>query len=1075
MPTKLSRYCEGVIETAWLAAVIVVPVFFNVYSSRIFEPDKITLLRTITLVILAAWIVKLLDEGGVRWERVPRGSSWYETLRHIPLIVPVSAIALIYIIATIFSISPRVSLMGSYQRLQGTYTTFSYLVIFAAMVGNLRRREQVERLITTMIITSLPVSLYGVLQRYQIDPVPWAGDVTIRVAANMGNSIFVAAYLILVSPLTLLRIVESFGAIMNDRGNLVANFARSTAYVFIAALQIITLLFSGSRGPLLGWLAGTFLLFVMLSLLWRQRWLTISVIVVAAVLGGLLVIFNIPNGPLSDLRTIPGIGRLGQLLDTDSRTGRVRTLIWEGAADLVLPHEPLEYPDGHKDPFNFLRPLIGYGPESMYVAYNPFYPPELTQVEKRNASPDRSHNETWDSLVITGVFGLVAYLTLFGAIFYYGLKWLGFITTSRQRILFLTLYVGGGILSALGFMLAMGTQFLGVALPFGMMLGVLVYLALVALSGRYERPQSVGGQLKAITIAALLAAVMAHFAEINFGIAIAATRLYFWVFAALLILVGYVLPLHGSFDNEQVESAESGKEKSPKTNQQVKRRRGGRGKSSSRDIQVPAWVRIALVGAGITAVLLVTLGYDFITNRGGGNNAFQAVWTSLVQLPTVNQAVSYGVLAMVLTSWLVAGFVLASESARFDQTATWMKILFTILGASVAIALIYWLWHAAGLIDLASRPANDINGVLEQVNFIEGFLTKYYVYIFVLIFALAFFLPAEWPIRVRGSTYWGVVAAPVLLILALFVGNATNLQVIQADIAFKSGDSFAQGETWPAAIAVYNRAIDLAPSEDFYYLFLGRAYLEHGRTLEDPDEREQLIAQAKDDLLKAQKINPLNTDHTANLARLYSLWSSFSSDPGTAGTLGETSSDYFSRAVVLSPQNARIWDEWAVLYLNVFQQLDEVFTRLTHSLEIDPLYDWTYALLGDYYVRVAQEDEDPDRQLVALQQAAENYAKAVELVPSKDVRTQYNYLLVLANTYIQLNQLQLTIEAYERALELGVNPEDQWRIHETIARIYAQTGNVEQALFWMTQALMSAPDSERERLQVMITQLESQR
>ena len=39
MPTKLSRYCEGVIEAAWLAAVIVVPVFFNVYSSRIFEPD----------------------------------------------------------------------------------------------------------------------------------------------------------------------------------------------------------------------------------------------------------------------------------------------------------------------------------------------------------------------------------------------------------------------------------------------------------------------------------------------------------------------------------------------------------------------------------------------------------------------------------------------------------------------------------------------------------------------------------------------------------------------------------------------------------------------------------------------------------------------------------------------------------------------------------------------------------------------------------------------------------------------------------------------------------------------------
>ncbi|MEZ4646278.1 MAG: hypothetical protein R3E31_26740 [Chloroflexota bacterium] len=46
-----------------------------------------------------------------------------------------------------------------------------------------------------------------------------------------------------------------------------------------------------------------------------------------------------------------------------------------------------------------LRPLIGYGPESMYVAYNRFYPPELATVEARNASPDRSHNETFDALV----------------------------------------------------------------------------------------------------------------------------------------------------------------------------------------------------------------------------------------------------------------------------------------------------------------------------------------------------------------------------------------------------------------------------------------------------------------------------------------------------------------------------------------------------------------------------------------------------------------------------------------------------------------------------------------------------
>ena len=70
MPTKLSRYCEGIIEAAWLSALILVPVFFNIYSSRIFEPDKITLLRSLALLILGAWIVKLIDEGGPHWEHI---------------------------------------------------------------------------------------------------------------------------------------------------------------------------------------------------------------------------------------------------------------------------------------------------------------------------------------------------------------------------------------------------------------------------------------------------------------------------------------------------------------------------------------------------------------------------------------------------------------------------------------------------------------------------------------------------------------------------------------------------------------------------------------------------------------------------------------------------------------------------------------------------------------------------------------------------------------------------------------------------------------------------------------------
>jgi hypothetical protein len=92
-----------------------------------------------------------------------------------PLVPAVLGLSAVYIIATLFSVTPRISVFGSYQRLQGAYTTFSYIFLFAMVAMHMRRREQVDRLITTAILTSLPVGLYGILQRYEIDPIPWAG------------------------------------------------------------------------------------------------------------------------------------------------------------------------------------------------------------------------------------------------------------------------------------------------------------------------------------------------------------------------------------------------------------------------------------------------------------------------------------------------------------------------------------------------------------------------------------------------------------------------------------------------------------------------------------------------------------------------------------------------------------------------------------------------------------------------------------------------------------------------------------------------------------------------------------
>ncbi len=1094
MPTKLSRYAEGIIEAVWLAAVIAAPVFFNIYSSRIFEPDKITLIRTLALVGLAAWLVKVIDERGVRWERIPRGENRLKSLLSIPLIAPVAALFVVYLLSTIFSVTPYTSLWGSYQRLQGTYSTFSYLAIFILLVANLRRRAQVERLVSVIVLASLPVGLYGILQRYRADPIPWGGDVSGRIAANMGNSIFVAAYLIMAFPLTVMRTVDAFDALLKDRGRTAPHFARATGYVFIVALQLIALYFSSSRGPWLGFGASLVLLWFGLSLIWRSRWMTISGLLLSLVGAVFLILLNIPNGPLESLRTRPEFGRLGELLSAESRTGRVRTLIWQGASELVKPHEPLEYPNGKTDTFNILRPIIGYGPESMYVAYNRFYPPELTQVEKRNASPDRSHNETWDSLVVTGILGMLVYLTLFGSVFYFGLKWLGLIQLPWQRKLFLTLYVLLGLVSAVVFVAWRGLAYLGVALPFGMFMGVIIYLLCVAMFGHIESQAASQDKLRAYTLLGLTAAILAHFVEANFGIAIAATRTYFWAYTALLVLVGYILPLYGEFtldvapagesqhDNPKqsgsampsTRSAAPGKVKTTSTLAK-KRRPAGRAAGSARS---EGGYEAAAIG-GIIAILLITLGYEYISNASRATTALGLIWNSLTTLGNTGGRASYGLFALVLTTWLLGVILLASEAVQYrkvndeEQLLSWGKMILTGLGISLGLAFIFWLAHASGLVQLGQSSATTIDGILDQVRRSEQILTTYYVGLFLIIFGLAVTLPVQWP---SASGRWPSVSyalAVVIFVLAFGGAAYTNLRVVQADIAFKTGDLFARPDSWPVAIRIYDRARDLAPSEDYYYLFLGRAYLEYAKTLQDPTEREQLVAQAAEDLKEAQRINPLNTDHTANLARLYSLWSGYASDDAARQQRAETSDRYFGQAVMLSPHNARLWDEWAVHLLSVLDQPDVAYERLQKALELDPYYDWTYGLLGDYYSRykAAAADLTSDQKKEIMLQAADYYTRAVQLSGEATAQLRSGYATAFGGLQTQLGNLDKARQAYELALQFWPEHPDRWRIQAALTRIYFDSGDLAQAVNYARLALESAPQDQKPAIENLLAQL----
>ncbi len=961
MQTKLGRICDALIEAGWLAALIATPLFFNTSSNRVFEPDKLHLLRSIALLMAMAWIVQLVDAGlaGQKTAEAngkPIGLG--TALRRTPLVLPALVLVAVYLISTALSVVPRISLLGSYVRMQGTYTFISYVAIFFMVVTHLRSRAQLNRIIYAIVLTSLPISIYGIIQHYGLDPLPWGGDVKERVAANMGNAIFVAAYLIIALFLTLERLMDSVASLLSEEKGTTADALRAGGYLFILAVQTVAIVFTQSRGPWLGLAAGLYvfgLIGMLLLSRWAARrpaaipWLANAVRPIWAAIIGLtvaglafLIVFNLPNSPLAGLRQQRFIGRLGTLMSTTEGTNAVRVLIWEGVVDMMLkPHPPIQQPDGTPDIWNPLRPLIGYGPESMWVAYNRFYPPDLAHYEARNASPDRSHNETFDALVRTGLLGLGVQMWLYVSIFYYALRWLGLIQVARQRNRFLVLLGGGALLGILMPLIAdHSLRLAGIALPAGLIAGLIVYMTVELWLVPTQTPAAAGDSAERasdrgrhqLLLLALFAAIIAHFVEIHFGIAIASTLTTFWTLAGVLVVTGMgwireaeeqpetVLAAAAALPREEASvSAKGSRPAGPAPGPAARQKARGRTLSGRPGAERPGGARPAatptarrsapsplltfLPYAGIAAIVTLILTWDYLINQTAAQSPFDILWRAFtLRIDNANFRIvqSPMLLMLMLFTWGVGALLAVTEHRHLwpgRDGRTWIGHALLYLAAGIGVWLIYGVFHAGRLSVQGLAGLNIFRHVASHILVFDLIL-------FGLMLLLAAGLAgADRRPRPRPAGL-GTVAVPlavgaVAALIAVAVILNVNIKTVQADTYYKQGLAYEGAGIWDSAVVLHLEAAKLEPEEDFYYLFLGRALLQlaSGQPVGSPTlptevsaqlstqellgliergirarNREDLMRASHIALLTAQRLNPYNTDHAANLARHNRSW-----------------------------------------------------------------------------------------------------------------------------------------------------------------------------------------------------------
>jgi O-antigen ligase len=353
--TMVQNYLRLAQDIGWLLLVILTPLLVNVYGQQPFELPKVLLVRTLVW-LLAALVVA---------EHILARRSLWRTLQANPLCMPVALLAVVIVITSVTAADWRLALWGSAARSQGALTLLTYLLLFLLAAHRLRRRAAALQVVWAMVVGGIPLLSFSLLQVNGWNPFGMVTDARAPIYATMGRANFVAAYLVMLLPLTLALLLTATRR----------NVRLAWAALFVGQLLGIGVTLSRSA-----WLAAFGALGTFVLLWWgtrlAQHWRRLA-------WGGLALLCL--GGPLVVLWFGPQ--------DIGSIAARWR--IWQGTWTLIAQ-----------------RPLLGFGADNLGLIFPRVYPPELVYVQGRDFFVDRAHNFLLDWVVIGGIPGLLAYLML---------------------------------------------------------------------------------------------------------------------------------------------------------------------------------------------------------------------------------------------------------------------------------------------------------------------------------------------------------------------------------------------------------------------------------------------------------------------------------------------------------------------------------------------------------------------------------------------------------------------------------------------------------------------------------------
>jgi tetratricopeptide (TPR) repeat protein len=558
-----------------------------------------------------------------------------------------------------------------------------------------------------------------------------------------------------------------------------------------------------------------------------------------------------------------------------------------------------------------------------------------------------------------------------------------------------------------------------------------------------EAPAQLMSTREALLLIGVFTALVAHFIEVHFVFSIAATYVYFWVYAG--VVVAWVRGASSTTETSltvverDVEAAQTEPGLSAAERSRRRRRRRKAAAQAPGAASEPATTRYLVpedwetwlgVSGLVVAIILVAMIYDFVTSQFDltrGN--FSLLWMFGITWG-MGLAISLGEVAVRAKVW--------------QKPINWARALLLFVVTSLGYSLFYLMVHRWQLRPRNVLATDAVQAVFEEANIILGAYTLFYVFVGLLLLLIATMLVLPLfrrQLTWRAANWW---LYPVLIVATGVTILSKNMDVVQADMYLKQGEQWRGQGQYDRAIQLHIRARDLDPDEDFYDLALAMDYQLKGQdnSLSAAD-RTQVWSQGEAAAIEARRVNPYNPDNTGNMGRYYLTWAQLTpaEDPQRSARF-QKALEFFEKSTKLAPQNVVYYNLWAQTFY-ILGQFDQAVKELQTSVTLDPAFDQTRMLLGDTYAALSRPEE-----------AAQAHAVAIALAPAVfadqflDQRLSF-YLSVPLTATQTISPMQRIITAFAQA---GTSDPTNALIPRTLGHIYDRMGDRQRSLAYYQQA-----------------------